>query len=311
MLAGCREAIPPSTTLRIGVFEVQDLLPYYVMQEEGLDVRQGLHFVEHSFAGGAAALQAMAEGWLDVCPAVGVVPFLTAAERGLVPGKVVLVAANDLADREHPGVALLVSHSIQGWKDLNGQKIAVNARDSVTAAAVDGRFREEGVVGHSFVTIPFSNMGLAVAGGNVAAAGMNEPYFTQSVLRRDGRLLDWVVGGRPFDRTQPTGIVFRTDLYQSNPGSGKAYLRAHLAAVRWINDNPEKARRLLAKRLSLSAEVSKGIHLLRWPLEARVDPDLLSQAQEVLVRANLLRPPGDTTRLYDERLLTEVLTERR
>lgn len=119
---------------------------------------------------------------------------------------------------------------------------------------------------------------------------MNEPYFTQSLLRRDGRLLDWMVGGgRPFDRTQVTGIVFRTELYQRNPGSVKAYLRAHLAAARWINDNPEKARRLLAKRLSLSAEVSKGIQLLRLPLDARVDPDLLSQAQEVLVGANLLQ----------------------
>jgi NitT/TauT family transport system substrate-binding protein len=309
-LTGCGEGIPPRTDVRIGVFQVQDFLPYFVMQEEGLDARNGLRFVEHSFSGGAAALQAMAEGSLDVSPGVAIVVVLTAAERGLVPSKVVWVAANDVADRDHPGIALLVSHSVQGWKDLSGQKIAVNARDSVAAAAVDVRLNEEGVVGHSFVNIPFSNMGLAVAGGNVAAAGMAEPYFTQSLLRRDGRLLDWVVGGRPFERTQFTGIVFSAAFHRSNPAIVKGYLRAHLAAVKWINANPEKGRLLLARRLNLSPDVAKSVHLLRWPLDARIDPALLSQAQQVLVRAKLLREPGATAPLYDETLLAEVLKEK-
>jgi ABC-type nitrate/sulfonate/bicarbonate transport system substrate-binding protein len=104
-LTGCGEEIPPRTDIRIGVFQVQDVLPYFVMQQEGFDTRNGLHFLEHSFAGGAAALQAMADGSLDVCPAVAIVVVLAAAERGLVPSKVMLVAANDLADPDHPGVA--------------------------------------------------------------------------------------------------------------------------------------------------------------------------------------------------------------
>jgi ABC-type nitrate/sulfonate/bicarbonate transport system substrate-binding protein len=124
-------------------------------------------------------------------------------------------------------------------------------------------------------------------------------------------LLDWVVGGRPFERTQFTGIVFSTAFHRSNPATVKAYLRAHLAAVRWINGNPEKGRLLLAKRLNLSPDVAKSVHLLRWPPDARIDPALLSQAQQVLVKAKILKEAGATDQLYDETLLAEVLEERR
>jgi NitT/TauT family transport system substrate-binding protein len=281
------------------------------MQEEGFDKRGGLRFVERSFLGGAAAIDAMADGSLDLMPGVGTVPLLTAAERGLVGSKIVPVAANDSADRDHPGVGLVVAHSIHDWKDLRGQKIAVNARDSITAAAVDVRLKQEGVGGYSFVAMPFSNMGLAVVGGNVAAAGMNEPYLTQSLLRQDGRFLAWVVGGAPFERTQFTLIVFSREFYRSNPNGVKAYLRAHLRAVAWINDNPDKARLLLAKRLNLSGDVAKKINLLRFPLDARIDAELLDQTQQILVKASLLRAPIPVGALYDESLLAEVLKEKR
>ena len=55
-LAAC-EAPPPASpvTTRIGVLKEQSFLPYYVMQEQGFDKKNGLNFKESSFAGGAAA----------------------------------------------------------------------------------------------------------------------------------------------------------------------------------------------------------------------------------------------------------------
>ncbi|MBI5908335.1 MAG: ABC transporter substrate-binding protein [Betaproteobacteria bacterium] len=169
-LTGC-EAPPPAppVTLRVGVFKEQSFLPYYVMQEQGFEKKHGLKFEESSFVGGAGAIDAMAAGALDLSPGVGTVPLLVAAERGLIPGKVVPVAANSFADPEHPLVGVIVAHTVQGWKDLEGMKIGVNTRSSVATAAVDIRLKQEGVRSYSFVEIRFPNLGLAVAGGNVAA----------------------------------------------------------------------------------------------------------------------------------------------
>lgn len=312
VLAACGEPTPaPSVTLRIGVFQTQDVLPYFVMQEQGFDKKYGLNFTESPFAGGAAIIDALAAGTLDMSPVVGIVPLLAAAERGLIPDKFVPVAANNFADREHRGAGVLVAHTVQGWKDLEGKKIGSNARNSMTGAAMKARLEQEGVRTYSFVEIPFSNLGLAVAGGNLAAASMNEPYLTQSLLRGDGKLLDWVVGGPPLERTAFTSIVVSADFRRRNPEGVKAFLRAHLAAVRWINDHPDQARLVLARRLNLSAEVARKMNLLRWPLDARTDPALLDQTQQVLVRAALLQRPVDTRRLHDETLLAEVLKETR
>jgi NitT/TauT family transport system substrate-binding protein len=311
-LAACEGPPPaPPVTLRIGVYQTQDYLPYFVMQEQGFDKKNGLNFKESPFAGGEAAIDAMTAGAIDMCPGVGIVPLLVAAERGLIPDKVVLVAANDFADPEHRGVGVIVARAVNSWKDLEGKKIGSNTRNSIAGAAMEARLKQEGVRTYSFVDIPFPNMGLAVAGGNVAAASMNEPYLTQSLLRGDGKLLDWVVGGPPLERTEFTVNVFSADFRRRNPEGVKAFLRAHLAAVRWINDHPDEARLVLARRLSLSADVARKMNLLRWPLDARTDPALLDQTQQVLLRAGLLQQPVDTRRLHDEVLLAEVLKEKR
>jgi len=301
----------PPVTLRIGVFASQDFLPYFVMQEQGFARKNGLKFEESPLAGGAAAIDAMAAGAIDLSTGVAIVPLLVAAELGLIPEKVVAVAANDFADPEHRGTGVIVARSVRGWKDLEGKMIGTAARNSIATAAADFRLKQEGVKGYSFVEVPRANVGLALAGGNVSAASMSEPYLTQSLLRGDGKLLDWVVGGPPLERTQFSSIVFSTEFRRRNPDGVKAFLRAHLAAVRWINDHLDEARLLLARRQNLSAEVAKKINLLHWPVDARADPALLDQTQQVLLGAGLLKRPVDTRALHDETLLAEVLKERR
>ncbi len=281
------------------------------MQEQGFDKKNGLRFEETPVAGGAAVIDAIVAGAVDMGSHAGITPLLVAAERGLIPDKVVPVAANAFADREHRGVGVIVAHTVQSWKDLEGKQIGVNDRNSVTGAAMDARLKQEGVRDYSYVHMLVPNQGLAVAGGNVAAASMIEPYITQSLLRGDGKLLDWVVGGPPLERMQFGAIVFSAEFRRRNPEGVKAFLRAHLAAVRWINDHPDETRLVLARRLNLSAEVARKINLFRWPIDARSDPELNDQTQQVLLRIGTLKRPVDTRGLHDESLLAEVLKEKR
>ncbi len=60
-LAGCEGPLSaPPITLRIGVYPTQDFLPYYVMQEQGFDKKNGVKFEASPLAGRAAAIDAMA-----------------------------------------------------------------------------------------------------------------------------------------------------------------------------------------------------------------------------------------------------------
>lgn len=310
VLTGCEKPPPAPVTLRIAVYPLQSYLPYYVMQAQGFDKWNGLSFNETPFDGAATAIDAMAAGTLDLAPVISVLPMLLAAERGLVPDKIVPVAVNDIAEPEHPGTGVLADHTVQRWKDLDGKIIASNVVNSIPTAALQARLKQEGVSGYSLVTIPFANRGLAVAGKNVIAAVMSKPYLTQSLLRGDGKLLGWIIGGSPFERTVYTSIVFSAEFRRRNPDGVKAYLRAHLAAVRWIDAHPDKARAVLARRLNLSQEVANKVYLTHWPVDARSDPALLDQNQQVLIRYGFLKRSLDTRTLYDETLLTEVLKEK-
>jgi NitT/TauT family transport system substrate-binding protein len=312
LLAACDGATPTQAVkIRACQYPTQDLLPFFIVQEQEIDKAGGIQLEPRATAGGAVAIEAMVAGTLDLCSAVGTVPLMTAAQRGLVPRSIVHVAANDFTDEHHRAVAVMASASVRDCRDLAGRQIAVNARDSVSAAAVVGRLETQGVHDYALVEIPFANMGLAVSGGNVAAAARNEPFYTQSLLRGDGKLLDWVMGGGPpFVRSQVTVIVFSADFVRQSPQHAKAYLRAHLRAVAWINANVERARALLARRLELTPDVGARFNLLRWPADARNDPALLDGMQPLLVRTGFLAAALPARRLYDETLLDQVLAER-
>jgi NitT/TauT family transport system substrate-binding protein len=310
-LGGCGAPAPAEQfTLRIGVFPTQDYLPYFVMQERGFAKQHGLRFEEKSYPAGAAVIEAMVAGTIDVgCSAAA--PIAVAAERGLIPDKVVPVAVNTVADPEHPAVAVLAAAPVQSWKGLHGKYIAVPAMNSIATAAIKGRLILEGVKDYTLVEIPLANLGLAVAGGDVAAATILEPYLTQSLLRGDGKLLGWVIGGPPLERAEFTSIVFRSEFYRSNPQGVKAFLRAQLQAVKWINQNPEAARSTFAKRLGLTKEVGQKMHLVHWPMDARNDPASLEAVQRMMVEIGMLKAPIPAGRMYDETLLNEVLAEKR
>lgn len=299
----------PQLKLRFGLFPVLDCLPYFVMQAQGFDQKNGLQFEERPYPGGAAMIEAMATNALDV-GYPGSVPVISAAERGMIPGTVVPVAANSFADPDHPLIGILVGRSIDRWKDLEGQQIAVNAAISLNSAAIQGRLQQEGIRSYTLVEILTTNMGLAVAGGNVAAATMVGHHLGQSLLRGDGKLLGWIVGGPPLDHMEATLVVFRSRFYRSNPQAVKAFLRAQLQAVRWINQNPEGAQAVFVRRLKLSQEVSQKMTLLRWPSDSRNDPALMEGMQPLLMKVGLLKAPIPASRLYDETLLQEVLAEK-
>jgi NitT/TauT family transport system substrate-binding protein len=312
MLTACAPPKPAQQyTLHIGIIPTLDSLPYFIIKEQGFDRRNGLQLVETTYPGGAAIIEAMISGSVDVSMTIGSVPVLSAAERGLIPSAMIPVAANDFADREHPGMGVLAAKSVTGWRDLEGKQIAVNSKDSITAAAMIGRLKQEGVRNYTLVEIPFPNIGLAVAGGNVAAAGLMETFLTQSLLRQDGKLLDWIIGGPPFERMEYALVVFSAGFYRSHPEAVKAFLRAYLQALKWINENPDTCRTVLARGLSLSPEVTQKMKLLRFPSDGRNDPALLDGMQPLLIDIGMLKTPIPARKLYDETLLEEVLKEQK
>ena len=311
-LAACKPVAPPQQfTLRIGVVGTLSSLPYYVMLDQDFDKQNGLTITETIYQSADLIFKAIAEGSIDGSSSGGIVSVVLAAQDGIIPDKITAVSANSFADPEHPIIGVVAANSVSNWKDLEGQYIGVPSKTSMFAACVIARLQQEGVKKYTLVDISVSNTGLAIASGNIAAGVMAEPYITQSLLRKDGRLLDWIIGGKPFEKMEYTANVFTTNIVRNNPGAVKAYLRAHMEACRWIEKNPDAARSVLGRKLSLTPEVVRDVRMMRWPSDMRNDPVLLESMQPVLVETGILKAAIPSGRLYDEKLLNEVLTEKR
>jgi NitT/TauT family transport system substrate-binding protein len=310
LLAACALP-PPPITVRVGVLGSVDELPLFVIQEQGFDRTYGVRLQPSTLMSGARILEAMAAGSLDFSWNVGTVPLLRGADDGTVPARAVAVAVNTFADRERPGIGVVASHTVKTWPDLSGQLIGVYAIDSLGGAAVRAQLQHERVADYRLVEIAMPNLGLAVGSGTVTAAVMPEPFVTQSILRGDGRLLGWVIGGPPLERMVYTVLAARAQFYHEQPEAMTALLRAHLDAVRWINANPELARAIIARRLGITDDLGRRIKLLRWAPDGRNDPALFMAMQEVLVDAGILRAPVPVHRVFEESRLNAVLPERR
>jgi ABC-type nitrate/sulfonate/bicarbonate transport system substrate-binding protein len=209
LLMSCSRPEPP-VSIRVGVTNSVDILPYLVMREKGFERAQGLRLEEKQYVGGAVIVDAMAKDQVDLGISNGSVVMISAADKGLVPSVVTTVANESVCNLQHPAMSLFVSKSITDFKQLEGQYIAVNSRNSLGGMMIQGRLKLEGISSYTLVEIPFANQGLSVSGGNVAGATLLEPYLTQVLRRGDGHILDWLTGKPPFERIPYTVICFRT-----------------------------------------------------------------------------------------------------
>lgn len=309
----CAADEPPPAALPVVRFvfiPAVDHLSYLVMVDQGLDRAHGFTLAETEAVGGRAALDALAAGEADVTIS-GSVQVFADARAGKVPDNVVAVADSTRVDPDHPGIAVVVGSGVDDWADLDGAAIAVNQIGSLAEVAGRLRLHEEDVTGFTFAEIALPDQGLAVADGLVAAALMTEPYRTQSLRRGDGRVLDWVIGGSPFPEFPYSFVVVRGGLARDEPDLVRAFLSAHLDAVRWIGTHEDEAREILAQRLSLEPAVAEEMSLNPYVADGRFDADLLERVQRTIATSDPTATPVAFGDLVDERFLLEVLDARR
>lgn len=307
---GCSDDERPNDpeVVRFGVVQAIDLIPYFAMQDEGFAAARGLRLDGEIVVGGRAAVEAMLAGTIDAA-VVGGVPWLMALRAGPAADELVAVAANSFADADHLGFAVLVGEQVRTWADLEGSEVAVNQLGSISDVALRVRLAREGVADVRIREIPFPNQGLALSGGNVAAVVLAEPYLTQSVLRGDGQVLDWIVGGDPFPELVQGVLVVRRALLDEHPEAVRRLLQAQLDAVEWIAGHEPEARSSLVRNLGVSTEVGDRVHLLRFPPDLRNDPGTFAAMQATLAEFDPSLVPMPTSGLYDEAVLDAVLAE--
>lgn len=223
------------------------------------------------------------------------------------------------------GAALVIQPDgrIQTDADFKGKKIATpqlgNTQDVACRAWLMAKGLKITLTGGDAQVIPTANPDQLTlfARKELDAVWTVEPWVSRLVLEAGGRVyleessLWQETGGRYVT----THLVSSTRFLRERPELLKKWIAAHVELTQWIHDHPEEAKKIL--NAEIREETTQALPTATldraWQrLEITYDPvraSLLKSAADAH-RIGFLKDRPDLSRIYDLRLLNEVLRQR-
>ena len=235
-------------TLRIGWVYAMANAPALIAERKGYFAEEGLKVELKQFGDGPVVQQALSAGELDMAY-IGAPPVFQWYARGL---------QSRILAKVNYGQAALVAGAtgpVRSLADLRGRKVAGVARGSGMDVLLRGAVLR--AVGHldperdvQVVNMPVGNMNAALERGVVDAAFSWEPFVSEAVLRGNGRLVLDV--NQTFQRYPWYVLMAVPRTLAGRPDDVVKVLRAHRKAIRFLNEHPDEADRIIADAFALA-----------------------------------------------------------
>ena len=223
------------------------------------------------------------------------------------------------------GAALVIQPDgrIQTDADFKGKKIATpqlgNTQDVACRAWLMAKGLKITLTGGDAQVIPTANPDQLTlfARKELDAVWTVEPWVSRLVLEAGGRvyLEESSLWQETAGKYVTTHLVSSTRFLRERPELLKKWIAAHVELTQWIHDHPEEAKKIL--NAEIREETTQALPTATldraWQrLEITYDPvraSLLKSAADAH-RIGFLKDRPDLSRIYDLRLLNEVLRQR-
>ena len=179
----------------------------------------------------------------------------------IAPGEVGATSAAD----DWTKLWTLKSTGITKLSQLAGKKIGFNALGFYTQFEVNHVLTGAGVdyKSVSMVQVPWATQVAALESGQIDAADMSEPWFTQAKEQLGSQVVvldnpDWSTGGK--NTPIPVGVWEVTGAFaQANPALVNQMRKVAVRANNYVNAHPAYAKALMAKYLHLDTYVGQNM----------------------------------------------------
>jgi len=223
------------------------------------------------------------------------------------------------------GAALVVQSDgrIGTDKDLKGKKVATpqlgNTQDVAARAWLQSKGYRITMTGGDVLVVPTANSDQLTLfqKGDLDAVWTVEPWVARLELEARGKVFleENSLWPNTSGKYVTTHLVSSINFLQQRPELLKKWVAAHVELTEWINKNPDEAKRIL--NAEIKAETTRALPQQTldsaWKrLEITYDPirpSLLKSAEDAH-RIGFLREKPDLTRIYDLKILNEVLNEK-
>ncbi|PKN81186.1 MAG: sulfate ABC transporter substrate-binding protein [Chloroflexi bacterium HGW-Chloroflexi-9] len=221
------------------------------------------------------------------------------------------------------GGALFVVHpdsGIQSAADLAGKKLTTpqlgNTQDVALRAYLAANGLGSREQGGNVEVVPTANadaLSLFVR-GEIAGSWVPEPWATRLVLEGNGRVFLDEADLWPNGDFVTTHVIVRTAFLEQHPDVVAAFLRGHLAALDFLNEDPERAKTVVNEGIAaISAALPQPVIDGAWEhLRFTYDPissSLVKSAADAFALGYLQDEP-DLDGIYALDLLNEILAGR-
>jgi NitT/TauT family transport system substrate-binding protein len=253
--------------------------------KEGFFGKRGLDVTVQKAAGGAAIIPAVISGDAQIGGS-NVVSVMIAAEKGL-PIKMVAAGTFGPKTEDDDWSAVLVKgRSIGSPKDLEGKTMAVNTLNNVATETATAALENAGVDASKvkFTEIDFPDMLGALRAGRVDSIFEIEPFVTAGLGQGFHRVLS------PYYGTQPDleigSYVMSKQYLEKNPDVAEAFRAGVQDTAAWVQDNPDKFRKVLA------SQGVKGAQELKLPTwKGAIDRASLETHTKLMQKQGLIEKP--------------------
>jgi NitT/TauT family transport system substrate-binding protein len=242
---------PETPTLRLGLpVPAVTFLPIYIAMDRTFK-QAGLSIKIVTFRGDGEVAQALAGGSVDLCcqSLDGLISLIKSAQP--VIG---FYAGFNQAD-----FAWYATPSIKKWEDLKGKNVGVTTYGSLTDQLTRHALRKHGLKDDTDVTLlqagPAAARLQAMKAKRLDAAILSAPH---TMLAQAAGLTKLGTQAGEISKEWPKHIYLASKSFiDKNPNTLKAFLRAHVEAVRLAKADPAYAQGIIGKELKYEPAVAK------------------------------------------------------
>lgn len=241
--------------------------PLFVGIEEGIFEKHGLDVTVNFADGGAAVIPSVLSGENQFGYS-NTVSQLAAIDQGL-PLKLVQPAWAPccIPEEDDHGLLVLPDSGFDEPKDLEGANIAVNTLQNIGEVHIRRAFDNLGV-SHENLTwtqLPFSDMGEALARGDVDAIWVSEPHRTPGLNKGWKQIVAPGVQSFP---DQVGGYYSTSQSYaEANPDVVKSFRDAMIEVNTFAEENPARVGEVAVAEMGIDAAIIDQVNFPKFPVE--------------------------------------------
>jgi len=299
VLAACGGGAGEDTTggsgpdkVDVGVIPIVDVAPIYLGKDKGFFEDEGIDLSMETGQGGAAIVPGVASGQFQFGFS-NLTSLMVAAEQGL--GIKVVAAGNSTTGevgKDFGAVVVPGDSTIADAAALEGKTVAVNTLNNIGSTTINNAVRDAGgdPTKVKYVELAFPDMPGALAGGQVDAAWVVEPFLTIT----QGQGAKPVVWN--FAETDPNLMIAAyftsAEVLAEDADLVKRFTSALNKSLDYAQEHPDEARAIIQTYTELDADAAAKITLPKW--SSTIDENSFAVLGDLAVTDGALKSKPDT-----------------